>query len=81
MSEVNIDAGLFYKRLSIFQKQLTANNIPQALIIVGARSDDNTYKKSTVLQNWLLGYEFIHTAIYITDKNVFSLLRKGNPNI
>ena len=27
-----------------FSKQLTANNIPQALIIVGARSDDNTYK-------------------------------------
>ncbi|CAX42465.1 FACT (FAcilitates Chromatin Transcription) complex subunit, putative [Candida dubliniensis CD36] len=72
MSEVNIDPGLFYKRLSIFQKQLSANNIPQALIIVGGRSDENTYKKSTVLQNWLLGYEFVHTAIYITlDKCIF----------
>lgn len=77
MSEVNIDAGLFYKRLSIFQKQLTANNIPQALIIVGARSDDNTYKKSTVLQNWLLGYEFIHTAIYITDKKCIFITSEG----
>ena len=53
MSEVNIDVGLFYKRLSIFQKQLTANNIPQALIIVGARSDDNTYKNQ---QFYKIGY-------------------------
>ena len=36
-----------------FSKQLTANNIPQALIIVGARSDDNTYKNQ---QFYKIGY-------------------------
>ncbi|EGW35753.1 global regulator of transcription [Spathaspora passalidarum NRRL Y-27907] len=72
MTDVKIDAGLFHKRLSILQKNIVAENITQALVIVGAREDENTYKKSTVLQNWLLGYEFVHTAIYVTkDKCVF----------
>ncbi|KAK6455276.1 global regulator of transcription [Scheffersomyces xylosifermentans] len=72
---VNIDANTFHKRLSIVQKNLIQekDSFPaQVLIVVGARDDENTYKKSTVLQNWLLGYEFVHTAIYITqDKLVF----------
>ncbi|RLV90278.1 FACT complex subunit SPT16 [Spathaspora sp. JA1] len=72
MAEVKIDSTLFHKRLSLLQKNLVSENIPQALIIVGAREDENTYKKSTVLQTWLLGYEFVHTGLYITkDKCVF----------
>ncbi|ODV78217.1 FACT complex subunit SPT16 [Suhomyces tanzawaensis NRRL Y-17324] len=70
MAEANIDAATFHKRLSIIQKNLVHDAVNQILIVVGV--DDNTYKKSTVIQTWLLGYEFQHTAIYITqDKCVF----------
>jgi Nucleosome binding factor SPN, SPT16 subunit len=72
MAEVNIDAGAFHKRLSLIQKNLIEDKVEQALVLVGARDDENTYKKSTVMQTWLLGYEFVHTGIYIThDKCVF----------
>jgi nucleosome binding factor SPN SPT16 subunit len=72
MSDVHIDSGLFFKRLSIIQNQMIESKFDQVLLLVGARDDENTYKKSTVLQTWLLGYEFVHTGIYITkDKCVF----------
>lgn len=72
MTEVNIDATAFHKRLSVIQKNLVQDKVAQLLILVGARDDENTYKKSTVVQTWLLGYEFVHTGIYITqDKCVF----------
>lgn len=72
MADVNIDGTAFHKRLSVIQKNLVKLDLKQILILVGARDDENTYKKSTVVQTWLLGYEFVHTAIYITqDKCVF----------
>ncbi|KAG7666405.1 SPT16 [[Candida] subhashii] len=77
MADVKIDSGVFHKRLSILQKNLIAEKIPQALVIVGARDDENTYKKSTVLQNWLLGYEFVHTAIYITSNKCIFITSEG----
>lgn len=77
MSDVHIDANLFYKRLAILQKTLEDESIPQGLVIVGARSDDNTYKKSTVLQNWLLGYEFVHTAIYVSPTRCIFITSEG----
>ncbi|KAI5965899.1 SPT16 [Candida pseudojiufengensis] len=77
MSDVHIDANAFYKRLAILQKTLESNSIPQALIIVGARNDDNTYKKSTVVQTWLLGYEFVHTGIYITPTKCIFITSEG----
>lgn len=74
MSEVKIDSNSFHKRLSLIQKNLTSIQDKQSclLLLVGASDDENTYKKTTVLQTWLLGYEFVHTGIYITqDKCVF----------
>ncbi|EER32141.1 cell division control protein 68 [Candida tropicalis MYA-3404] len=72
MADVYIDAPTFYKRLSVLQKKLDDDGFSQALIVTGQRHDDNTYKKSTVLQTWLLGYEFVHTVIYVTkDKCIF----------
>lgn len=77
MADVHIDANLFYKRLAILQKTLEDESIPQGLVIVGARNDDNTYKKSTVLQNWLLGYEFVHTAIYVSPTRCIFITSEG----
>ncbi|CAH6722224.1 FACT complex subunit Spt16p [[Candida] jaroonii] len=67
MSEVVIDSEQFHKRLSIIQKNLVGSEFKSLLYLVGARDDDNTYKKPTVLQNWLLGYEFVHSGVYITE--------------
>lgn len=73
MSKVTIDNNQFHKRLSIIQKNLVAFKDFQGLLyLVGAGDDDNTYKKPTVIQTWLLGYEFVHTGIFITqDKCIF----------
>lgn len=73
MSDVVIDASAFHKRLSIIQKNLVSDgfDFSSLLFLVGARDDESTYKKSTVLQLWLLGYEFAHTSIFINlDKCV-----------
>lgn len=69
MSDVRIDANKFHQRLSLVQKNLTseAETFGGLLYMVGARDDDNTYKKPTVLQTWLLGYEFVHSGMFITQ--------------
>ncbi|PSK35602.1 FACT complex subunit SPT16 [Candidozyma pseudohaemuli] len=80
MSEVSIDATAFHKRLSILQTKLASeefNSISSLLFLVGARDDESTYKKSTILQLWLLGYEFAHTAIFITQDKCVILTSEG----
>lgn len=77
MSDVHIDNKVFTKRLSVIQSNLKEENHQQILILVGARDDENTYKKSTVLQTWLLGYEFVHTAIYITQTKCVFITSEG----
>lgn len=77
MSEVTIDPTLFNRRLAILQSGLKDSDVSQLLILVGARDDDNTYKKSTVLQTWLLGYEFVHTALYITAEKCIFVTSEG----
>ncbi|CUM65980.1 uncharacterized protein PRCAT00003634001 [Priceomyces carsonii] len=77
MTEVNIDATTFHKRLSIVQRNLTQDQKSCLLFLVGARDDENTYKKSTVLQTWLLGYEFVHTALYITEDKCIFITSEG----
>lgn len=78
MSDVNIDASTFHKRLSIIQKNLTGGKqFSSLLFLVGARDDESTYKKSTVLQIWLLGYEFAHTSIMITQDKCIIITSEG----
>lgn len=77
MADVKIDAQTFHKRLSLVQRHMALEKMAHALIVVGARDDDNTYKKSTVLQTWLLGYEFVHTAIYITQNSLVFITSEG----
>ncbi|KAK7679523.1 hypothetical protein QCA50_017424 [Cerrena zonata] len=79
MSDVKIDTNIFHKRLSILQKNLTADSSKYSslLFLVGARDDESTYKKSTVLQIWLLGYEFAHTSMLITQDKCFIITSEG----
>ncbi|KAK6461883.1 global regulator of transcription [Scheffersomyces coipomensis] len=77
MSDVHIDLNTFHKRLSIIQRHLVQDKIKQILILVGGPDDENTYKKSNVIQNWLLGYEFTHTLIYITQEKCIFITSEG----
>lgn len=77
MSDVHIDKTLFSKRLQVIQNNLKEADQQQILILVGARDDENTYKKSTVVQTWLLGYEFVHTGIYITQTRCVFITSEG----
>lgn len=75
MSDIQIDATLFRRRLHSIQKNIFSNESFQKvnglLIIVGSSDEANPYQKSTVLHTWLLGYEFPATAIYITNKKIY----------
>lgn len=72
MTEVNIDRDKFHQRLSVIQQQLIgADSLGCGLFMVGAKDDDNTYKKPTVLQTWLLGYEFPHSGILVTQNDCY----------
>lgn len=74
MPDVHIDAAVFHRRLSIIQKNLTEEKDKYGglLFLVGASDDENTYQKTTVVQTWLLGYEFVQTGLFITqDKCIF----------
>ncbi|ODV93662.1 hypothetical protein PACTADRAFT_18304 [Pachysolen tannophilus NRRL Y-2460] len=82
MSEIKIDSALFSKRLALLQKSIKDKNIfkeevDSILIVTGATDDDNPYKKSTILHNWLLGYEFPATAILITSDSI-TILTSAN---
>lgn len=74
MSDVKIDQTAFKRRLYLLQKNLANPEIFRGvdglLIMVGSSDDYNPYQKSTVLHNWLLGYEFPATGIYVTPKQV-----------
>lgn len=65
---VNISPESFHRRLSILQKNLLTNtDVSSLLLVVGASDDENTYKKTTVTQTWLTGYELASTGIFITE--------------
>lgn len=75
MSEPKVDTLTFKRRVGLIQKKIGAGEFSKAdglLIVVGSSDEENPYQKSTILHNWLLGYEFPATAILITkDKVVF----------
>ncbi|GMM33338.1 chromatin-remodeling protein [Saccharomycopsis crataegensis] len=74
MSEIYIDPGNFKKRVQHIQRKLSDaaifNNTQSLLIVIGANDEGNPYQKSTVLHNWLLGYQFPATALLITKQRV-----------
>lgn len=85
MSEVQIeiDGNTFHKRLSLLQKNLTAEagTFSCLSFLVGGKDDENTYKKPTVLQTWLLGYEFPHTGLFITQNNCYIVTSENKSKI
>lgn len=64
---VTIDAGTFHRRLSVLQQHIVASDNAGLLLMTGANDDNNIYKKTTVAQTWLLGYEFPHTAMFVSS--------------
>lgn len=44
---------------------------------MGARDDESSYKKSTVVQLWLLGFEFAHTAIFVSLEKCIIITSEG----
>ncbi|ANZ76590.1 BA75_04085T0 [Komagataella pastoris] len=82
MSEVKIDPVAFKNRLGAIQRKLNSSNeifqgITTLLVVVGSSDESNPYKKSTILHNWLLGYEFPATALAITKNSVTFLTSVG----
>jgi len=73
MSEPRVDTTVFKKRASLLQRKLAdkeLNGAESLLIVIGSTDEENPYQKSTILHNWLLGYEFPATALYITKDNI-----------
>ncbi|KAI0464257.1 hypothetical protein LJB42_001863 [Komagataella kurtzmanii] len=82
MSEVKIDSVAFKNRLGAIQRKLNSSNeifqgITTLLVVVGSSDESNPYKKSTILHNWLLGYEFPATALAITKNSITFLTSVG----
>lgn len=89
---VTIDAGTFHKRLLVLQQSIVGLENGTVLLMTGTNDDNNIYKKTTVTQTWLLGYEFPHTAILVTadkciiltseskTKHLQELPKKPSPN-
>lgn len=80
MTDVHIDGDTFHKRLSIIQSNLTQSSLKGLSFLVGGKDDDNTYKKPTVLQTWLLGYEFPHTGIFINQNTCYIITSENKAN-
>ncbi|CAR24686.1 FACT complex subunit [Lachancea thermotolerans] len=71
MSDVEINFKVFQKRLTQLHSEFrNFEGSPQSLLfVVGSSDEEDPYKKSTILHNWLLGYEFPATLIaFVPDK-------------
>lgn len=80
MSEPKVDTIAFKKRVASLQKKLgeqELNGADSILIIIGSTDDENPYQKSTIIHNWLLGYEFPATALFITKESVIFVTSAG----
>lgn len=64
---VAIDFEAFQSRLTKLGRQFSQfENSPNCLLfILGSTNEENPYQKTTILHNWLLGYEFPATLIAI----------------
>eukprot|EP00884_Botryococcus_braunii_P008701 jgi/Botrbrau1/17832/Bobra.0127s0076.1 len=80
MTDIVIDADVFCRRLKGFydgwKEELGwgAEQRPSAVIVVvGSKSDEIRYRKSTALQMWFFGYELPDTIMVFTDKEMHIL--------
>lgn len=72
MSELDIDFQTFQKRLTSLHTQYPRfTDSPNSLLFVlGSSDEENPYQKTTILHNWLLGYEFPATLIAVIPEKV-----------
>lgn len=72
MSELDIDFQTFQKRLTSLHTQYPkfANSPNSLLFVLGSSDEENPYQKTTILHNWLLGYEFPATLIAVIPEKV-----------
>nr|AAA97888.1 CDC68 [Kluyveromyces lactis] len=70
---IEIDFQAFYDRFTKLGKAYSGfEGSPNSLLFVlGSTNEENPYQKTTILHNWLLGYEFPATLIaFFKDKGV-----------
>lgn len=79
MSDVEIDFNVFQKRLVALHAEYTKfEGSPNCLLfVVGSSDEEDPYKKSTILHNWLLGYEFPATLIAVLPGKVVVITGAG----
>ncbi|AET37458.1 chromatin-remodeling protein SPT16 Ecym_1211 [Eremothecium cymbalariae DBVPG len=70
MSELDIDFKAFEKRLFLLRDKFPTfeESCSSLLFVLGSSDEENPYQKTTILHNWLLGYEFPATLISIFKK-------------
>ena len=75
MSEPKVDTLAFKRRVAVIQKKIGSgefSGVEFLLAVVGLSDEEYPYQKSSILHNWLLGYEFPANAILISkEKDVF----------
>ncbi|KAH3900869.1 probable FACT complex subunit SPT16 [Saccharomycodes ludwigii] len=71
-SELNLDLESIKTRLKKLHDAFPQfQGSPNALLFVlGSSNEDNPYQKTTILHNWLLGYEFPATIFAFTPKKI-----------
>ncbi|SCU97859.1 LAMI_0F11804g1_1 [Lachancea mirantina] len=79
MSDVQIDFEAFERRLNYLHAEYSKfEGSPNSLLFVVGSSDvEDPYKKSTILHDWLLGYEFPATLIAIMPEKVVIITGQG----
>ncbi|SCU95344.1 LADA_0G15082g1_1 [Lachancea dasiensis] len=79
MSDVEINFKVLQKRLTdLHSTYRNFDGSPSSLLfVVGSSDEEDPYKKSTILHNWLLGYEFPATLIALLPEKVVVITGAG----
>lgn len=72
MEELNIDFNLLKKRATALHKAYTAfdENPNSLLFVIGSSNAENPYQKTTILHDWIIGYEFPATLIAFVPSKI-----------
>ncbi|SCU88361.1 LANO_0D01882g1_1 [Lachancea nothofagi CBS 11611] len=79
MSDIEINFKVLQKRLTKLHAEFPKfEGSPSSLLfVVGSSDEEDPYKKSTILHNWLLGYEFPATLIAVLPEKVVVVTGAG----
>ena len=72
MEELNIDFNLFKKRATALHKAYPSfdDNPNSLLFVIGSSNAENPYQKTTILHDWIIGYEFPATLIAFVPNKI-----------